>query len=116
MGIATFVIFSIIFGILVDRFEHILEVINRRITFTSTDLGAADCNSLFIDECIVEQCVNWCYFLKESENTDSSGLLAKEKWTRRHIMDSWDQFWGGSLVCFLPVSYTHLTLPTNREV
>lgn len=108
MGIITFMIFAIVFGILVDKYEHILEVINNKITFDNTDVTSEDKCSVglldgFIDECIVEQCVNWCYYL--SGDQESIGLLAKQKWTRRHITDSWDQFWGGSLACFLLGGY-----------
>jgi len=97
MAVVTFMVFSIVFAVLVDKFEHILEVINTKITFDRIDF-TSDINPIFVDDAIVEKCIDWCYSLPGSYE-------AKEKWIRRHIIDSWDQFWGGSLACFLLEAY-----------
>ena len=106
MSIVTYVLFGVAFGILVDKIEHILEVINTKITFTDVDVISANYEAPFYDEYLVRRCINWChYFDINSQAIEGQGIEAKKKWTKQHIMDSWDEFWGGSLAAFLLGAY-----------
>ena len=108
MSVLTFTIFAIVFGIILDQMEHINRIINRFVNFGNyrqNNLGDREnIESLTFDECITENCVYWCY-TKVEYQSDEYQQLSKEEWTRRHIMDSWDQFWSASLICFILGAY-----------
>ena len=50
-------------------------------------------------------------FLKEHVLLDDIGIVTGED-----LISKRKKSWINSIVCATPVSYTHLTLPTNREV
>eukprot|EP00826_Nyctotherus_ovalis_P005704 TRINITY_DN11297_c0_g8_i1.p4 TRINITY_DN11297_c0_g8~~TRINITY_DN11297_c0_g8_i1.p4 ORF type:complete len:116 (+),score=16.98 TRINITY_DN11297_c0_g8_i1:439-786(+) len=91
-SIGTFALFSIIFGILVARIEQI----NYRIMiFTSKGLAPIQpFGPINTFDGLIMKCVYECHYEHE------------EKWTRRHIMGSWECFWSSSLICFILSAYT----------
>ena len=63
MSVLSFTIFAIVFGIIVDRMEHIIRITNTILTYQDNTVPAPT-NSIednfTFDECITANCVHWC--------------------------------------------------------
>ena len=91
-------IFAIVFGILTDKIENINilaeEIVNQDINqayFDTLSTHPPPAPEKYRD--IVLKCLHSCHY----EN--------RLDWTRKHMMDSWEEFWGASLVCFILGAY-----------
>ena len=54
--------------------------------------------------------------LELDEVTSEKEMISKEQGSDRHVLKYWQDSISQSINTFITVSYTHLTLPTNREV
>ena len=95
-SILVFVIFSIIFGILVDRFEFINYEILNVVKHTAEDKPTQKSQIKSIED-LVNNCLVDC---KGDGEGDWKG------WFKKHIMESWELFWSCSLMCFLLGAYS----------
>ena len=101
-SILVFVIFSIIFGILVDRFEFINhEILQIVYTTTKTVNKPTQKSQIKSIEDLVNNCLVGCKGNEEGDWEEDW-----EGWIKKHIMESWELFWSCSLMCFLLGAYS----------
>eukprot|EP00826_Nyctotherus_ovalis_P065202 TRINITY_DN9580_c0_g2_i10.p1 TRINITY_DN9580_c0_g2~~TRINITY_DN9580_c0_g2_i10.p1 ORF type:complete len:266 (-),score=32.09 TRINITY_DN9580_c0_g2_i10:165-962(-) len=122
----SYVIFAIVFGILVDRFDHInysVDTYAHAYAIEVPDIASMKQEHYTIDNIFVMGCLQWCYkgeanLIKDymlpnvgvyeadiGNNLVELGKYVQRSWLLKHIMDSWDIFWGSSLACFLLGAY-----------
>eukprot|EP00826_Nyctotherus_ovalis_P062057 TRINITY_DN8910_c0_g1_i1.p1 TRINITY_DN8910_c0_g1~~TRINITY_DN8910_c0_g1_i1.p1 ORF type:complete len:222 (-),score=31.15 TRINITY_DN8910_c0_g1_i1:163-828(-) len=94
-SILTYTIFAIVFGILTDRLEWINQEVEGVLPRIIDDITFKGYEAVLLDSYtgIVKKCVYQCHHAREL------------KWTKRHIMDSWDEFWAAGLGCFILGAY-----------
>eukprot|EP00826_Nyctotherus_ovalis_P053525 TRINITY_DN6973_c0_g1_i12.p2 TRINITY_DN6973_c0_g1~~TRINITY_DN6973_c0_g1_i12.p2 ORF type:complete len:117 (+),score=1.58 TRINITY_DN6973_c0_g1_i12:509-859(+) len=93
MASISLMLFSIFFGILVFMMDHIVHTLDKLVTFNGVASLYPEAYALPNEE-IILNCVKECHYGKDNG------------WIRNHIMDSWDQIWGVSLVGFILGAYT----------